>query len=239
MAEGAPDAGQGIALLGGTFNPLHVGHLRLAIEVHEAFAGIVSRVDILPNSRPPHKANAVILPFAIRAALIREACAPYPWLFCNELEGEREDQSYTWDTLGIFAEREPGRRFYFVLGSGDFEMLPSWKNGLRLPERCTPVVVPRGFYPLERFQAMVRSFWPGAEPSEATVPGASGMRTSQGEMLFLPVPWLDVSSSAVRERWSQGRSLDFLVPAGVARLLESRRSDIACHWLGLQREPEA
>ena len=143
MAEGAPDAGQGIALLGGTFNPLHVGHLRLAIEVHEAFAGIVSRVDILPNSRPPHKANAVILPFAIRAALIREACAPYPWLFCNELEGEREDQSYTWDTLGIFAEREPGRRFYFVLGSGDFEMLPSWKNGLRLPERCTPVVVPK------------------------------------------------------------------------------------------------
>ena len=79
MADGAPDAGQGIAVLGGTFNPLHVGHLRLAIEVHEAFAGMVSRVDILPNSRPPHKANAAILPFAIRAALIREACTPYPW----------------------------------------------------------------------------------------------------------------------------------------------------------------
>ncbi|MBR5051588.1 MAG: nicotinate (nicotinamide) nucleotide adenylyltransferase [Desulfovibrio sp.] len=239
MADGAPDAGQGIAVLGGTFNPLHVGHLRLAIEVHEAFAGMVSRVDILPNSRPPHKANAAILPFAIRAALIREACTPYPWLSCNELEGEREDQSYTWDTLGIFAEREPGRRIYFVLGSGDFEMLPSWKNGLRLPERCTPVVVPRGFYPLERFQATVRRFWPGAEPSAAAVPGASGMRTPQGEMLFLPVPWLDVSSSAVRERCAQGRSLDFLVPAGVARLLESRRADLARHWLGGRKAPGA
>ena len=73
MAAGSPAEGQGIAVLGGTFNPLHVGHLRLAIEVHEAFAGIASRVDILPNSRPPHKANAAILPFAIRAALIRES----------------------------------------------------------------------------------------------------------------------------------------------------------------------
>lgn len=239
MAAGSPAEGQGIAVLGGTFNPLHVGHLRLAIEVHEAFAGIASRVDILPNSRPPHKANAAILPFAIRAALIREACAPYPWLCCNELEGERETQSYTWDTLGIFAGREPGRRIYFVLGSGDFEMLPTWKCGLRLPERCTPVVVPRGFYPLGRFQETALGFWSGAEPAESAVPGASCMRTPKGEVLFLPVPWLDVSSSAVRERWAQGRSLDFLVPAGVARLLESRRSDIACHWLGVQREPEA
>ncbi len=230
--EAGARAGQGIAVLGGTFNPLHVGHLRLAIEVREAFAGIASRVDILPSARPPHKAGAAILPFAMRAALVREACAPYPWLRCNELEGERKSRSYTWDTLGIFAEREPGRRIYFVMGSGDFEMLPAWKNGLRLPERCTPVVVPRGFYPPGRFQETARGFWPGAEPCGAPVSGASGMRTPQGgEILFLPVPWLDVSSSAVRERWAQGRSLDFLVPAGVSRLLASRREEIAAHWL--------
>ena len=58
-------------------------------------------------------------------------------------------------------------------------------------------------------------------------------------MLFLSVPWLDVSSSAVRERWAQGRSLDFLVPAGVARLLESRRADLARHWLGGRKAPGA
>ena len=183
--------------------------MRLAIEAHEALGGLVSRVDLLPCAHPPHKESSGILSFAIRTELIREAVAPYPWLFCNEVEGERETFSYTWDTLAIYAEREPGRRVYFLLGSPDYELLPTWHNGLRLPERCTLAVVPRGIWSEEDFRKDTLALWPDAEPARTDVAGASAMRAAGGEILRLPLPWFEVSSSLIRERWIEGRCLDY------------------------------
>ncbi|MDO5537231.1 MAG: nicotinate-nicotinamide nucleotide adenylyltransferase, partial [Desulfovibrionaceae bacterium] len=133
MSSADRTAPSGIAILGGSFNPLHVGHLRLAVEIYEALGAHIARVDLVPSAHPPHKEESRVLPFALRARLAREAAAPYPWLRCSELEGERDLPSYTWDTLGLYAERERGRRIFFVLGIEDYAQLPAWRNGLRMP----------------------------------------------------------------------------------------------------------
>lgn len=222
--------GGGIAILGGSFNPLHVGHLRLAIEVHEALGAELSRVDILPCAHPPHKKAFNLLPFPLRVAQIRAACAPYAWLHCNAMEGERETMSYTWDTLGIYRQREPGKELFFVLGSQDYRLLPSWHRGLELPARCTLVVVPRGVFPPQRFVEETRRLWPEASAGSELPCGGSSMRVGKGRILCLPVPWLDVSASLIRARWQSGRCVDGLVPESVLELLEKNRAQIREHW---------
>ncbi len=220
----------GIAILGGSFNPLHVGHLRLAMEIHEALGGLAERVDLMPAAHPPHKEERHILPFDIRVNLVREAAAPYPWLRCADLEGERPLPSYTWDTLGVYAERWPGRELFFVLGIEDYAQLPSWRNGLRMPERCTLLVVPRGVYREGDFESETLKMWPDARPDAPVTADGLCMRLGASRVLFQPVPWLPISASLIRGRWLCGRSIDFLVPEGVAALLDSRRAEIARFW---------
>lgn len=219
-----------VAILGGSFNPLHVGHLRLAIEVHEAFRGQIDRVELLPTAHPPHKAEKYVLPFDIRVDLIREAAAPYPWLFCNPLEGERTEPSYTWDTLGLLAAREPDRHNVFVIGSQDYVLLPTWHHGLELPERCSLLVTPRGFYKPRDFVRDTLAMWPDAAETAPLTKDGLAMSLGRGQVLFQPLPWLEVSASLIRERWLAGRCVDYLVPRGVVRMLEERREEIRTLW---------
>ena len=219
-----------VAILGGSFNPLHVGHMRLAIEIYEAFRGQMERVELLPAAHPPHKAERYVLPFDIRVALVREAAAPYPWLSCNALEGERTEPSYTWDTLGLIAAREPDKQIVFVIGSQDYVLLPSWHHGLDLPARCSLLVVPRGFYGPEHFVADTLAMWPHASSARPLTKDGLAMTLGTGHVLFQPLPWLEVSASLIRERWLAGQCVDYLVPAGVARLLEERRDEIRVLW---------
>lgn len=219
-----------IALLGGSFNPLHVGHLRLAIEIHEALGREISRVDILPAAHPPHKAESHVLPFDVRVHLIREAVAPYPWLICNTMEGERSEPSYTWDTLRLLSQREGGREIIFVLGSPDYAQLSSWYHGLDLLERCSLLVAPRGFYSREHFVEDTRRMWPDASLSAPMTDTGITMTCGAARILFQPLPWLEVSSSLIRERWLAGRCIDYLVPRGVALALDERRDEIRRLW---------
>ena len=142
MAEAAsPPPGR--AILGGSFNPPHVGHLRLAIEAREALGDLVQGVDMVPCAVPPHKVQRSMLPFNLRADMV-EACAQgLPWLRCNRMEAQRQGPSYTWDTLCAYREAEPDTDLYFILGSPDFALLSTWHKGLDLPRLCHFVVVPR------------------------------------------------------------------------------------------------
>ncbi len=219
-----------IAVLGGSFNPLHVGHLRLAIEIHEAFGPLLERVDLLPTAHPPHKQEQYVLPFSVRVELVGEAVAPYPWLNCNPLEGERKSPSYTWETLRLYQEREPGKEIFFVLGSQDYTSLPDWYHGPDIPRRCTLVVAPRGFYRPEQFIRDTRHMWPDARLGTPLTANGLCMETSCGRIIFQPLPWLEVSASLIRERWLLGRCIDYLVPPGVSRMLESRREEIRHLW---------
>lgn len=222
---------QGRLILGGSFNPPHVGHIRLAVEAGEMLGPLVDRVDLVPCACPPHKDSGGLLPFELRAAMLEAAIAPLPGLCCNRLEGERHGPSYTCDTIACYKETLPGRQLYFLLGSQDYALLPTWRRGLELPRQCQLLVVPRGGDDVAAFMGISRKLWPGCRECSSPVPAARAVRLPEGGIChFLPLPWLDVSASRIRQSWLAGRDIRYLTPDVVLEMLTARRREIQTWW---------
>ena len=221
----------GRAILGGSFNPPHVGHMRLAIEAREALGKLVQSVDMVPCAVPPHKAQQGMLPFDLRAGMV-EACAEsLPWMRCNRSESLRQGPSYTWDTLCAYREAEPDTDFYFILGSPDFALLSTWYRGLELPRLCHFVVVPRKGHTVRDFIAAATELWPQAQQRPPVLPSCECMALPGGGLAhFLSVPWLAVSASRVRQLWLADRNVDFLVPDAALQILRSNSQTVRQHW---------
>lgn len=213
-----------IGIFGGTFNPVHLGHLRLVVEVLESIRP--ARLDLLPSARPPHKGGRRLLPFELRAELLRTATEGMESVFVNTLENERDTPSYTVDTLRIYREREPDARLFFILGAEDFSLISSWQQWEMLPHLADIVVVPRSGAAREVFNDTVRDSWPKAvsvEPPFAAADAAYALPgvANAGMFVHLPLPRLDIRAELIRERLLAGRSARFLVPDAVHELLEA------------------
>jgi nicotinate-nucleotide adenylyltransferase len=186
-----PVAGS-LGVLGGTFDPIHVGHLAIAEEAREALG--LERVLFIPNRAPVHKPAQPVSPAEDRAAMVALAIADNPAFVLSRLEIERAGPSYSVDTLEALAAevRAAGRvpDLTFILAS--------WHRPERLLELCRMAVVPR----------------PGARPVDVPamarlVPGAD-RRT-----VVLDGPSMGVSGTAIRARVAAGRSVRYLVPDAV------------------------
>ena len=213
-----------VGLLGGCFNPIHAGHLRLAIEAGEALG--LDRVELVPAARPPHKPGEGMLSFGLRAAMCEAAVEGVAALDVNRIEASLPGPSYTLETLRALRESRPGDGFTFLLGAGDLRALPGWHRGLDIPSLADLGVAGRGTDGLERVRAMVECTWPGARPEGDAAWGLPG----GGRVSWCGVRRLDVSSSDVRERWLAGRSVRALVPECVERMLADEAGNVRSVW---------
>ena len=127
-----------LGILGGTFNPIHTGHIRLALYVQETLN--LNRVLVIPDRLPPHKKAPDLLPGRDRLELCRKACNPYPQLEVSDMELKREGNSYTVDTLSALKSQFPNASLTLIVGSDMFLTIDSWKNSreiFRLAQICT------------------------------------------------------------------------------------------------------
>ena len=213
-----------IGILGGSFNPVHTGHVRMAVEVLEGLA--LDRVDLVPAAQPPHKPGRGLLPFALRLRLTELAVEGLPGLAASGLEAERPGPSYTWATLEEYARREPGAGLSFILGSSTLFDLPNWKRGAELFDLASFVAVNRWDLDLEAVDRLVLGRWAGAVRQS---PGL--WRFPSGKTLTcLNIPRLDIKAAEIRERWRARRSLALLVPARVCEVLEAGGPEIEAAW---------
>ena len=207
-----------IGVLGGTFNPIHVGHLRAAEEVAEALA--LERVLLVPSANPPHKAGAAPLaPGALRLAWVDAACAGNPRLSACDIEVARGGASYTVDTLRALAERHASARPVFIIGSDAFAELDTWRE-------------PKQLFALADFAVMARPGTPGrlADWIPETLRGdfelapggaVARHRATGGSLRAVAISALAVSSSDIRDRIRRGGSIRYLVPEAVRSDIES------------------
>lgn len=229
-----PDFSGRTAILGGTFNPVHSGHLRLALEVAEGLR--LARVELTPCAVPPHKAAEGLLPFELREAFLRAALenppsTDGPHIAISTLEAELPPPSYTANLLTAWAELR-GEPPLFVLGDEDFACLHSWRDGLSLPDMADFAVVPRSGTGSRLFVETVSRRWPDLHPEPFTpVPNAQFVRFASGRAcVYLPLPRLDISASQVRKHWCLGQNPRYLVPDAVLRLMHAHKMELCRAW---------
>lgn len=134
-------SGQRICLFGGTFDPIHCAHLRLAEEASKRFC--LDRVLFIPAASPPHKPSATLAPYEDRFRMIQIACAPYPTFEASRLEKGKQ-LSYTIDTVRRFrATLHSGDQLFFLIGADAFDELESWKDWTQLVGLISFIVVTR------------------------------------------------------------------------------------------------
>lgn len=220
-------AGKRVGIFGGTFNPVHIGHLRAGIEVAEALG--LDAVELVPAARPPHKHGNGLLDFSLRLALCRLAVAGLAGFSVNTLEADRPGPSYTVDTLTELRRTRPEDQLVFIMGMGDLLCLGQWKDGYDLGRLAGLAVHARAGLGLSTFTDCLRVHGPvmGAQPTgDPAVWTLGGGRT----ITFVPVARLDISASDIRERWRRGARLDHLVPEAVLRELQTHTDALATAW---------
>ncbi len=182
-----------LGIFGGTFDPIHLGHLRAAESAREA-AGL-DQVAFVPAARSPYKGEPVSPAFD-RYAMVALATAGHEAFVPADLELAREAPSYTVDTVRALRRGRPDDVLFLIVGSDSVAELPAWRESARIFEECTVVAVAR--------------------------PGEAAPARPAAEVMWVDGPGLPVSATDVRRRVRDGRSIRFLVPDSVADYIAKR-----------------
>ena len=193
-------SGRDIGILGGTFDPPHIGHLIVASEALWRLS--LDEVRLVPARRPPHKPGEAQGTARQRLTWTRALAADQPGVTVADDELHRDGPSYTVDTVTAMARAEPTARLWFLMGSDQLETLPQWHEPDRILATVRLGVVPRG----DHTAAHVRALAERIAPDRVDVVDA---------------PRIDISSSLVRQRIAAGWPIRHLVPPGVLRCLVS------------------
>ena len=203
-----------IGLLGGTFDPVHLWHLRTALEVAEGLT--LECVYLVPASVPPHKERGAVASFADRIAMVRMAIQGTQLLGALDVEGRREGFSYTVQTLQELRDLYPDDlELFFILGMDSFLEVTTWKRYEDLFSLCNFVVLRRPGSERKNPEDLTpQRYWAAFHPDKD---GNRWIHTPSGlSVYFLNNPLIDISSSEIRERIQTGRSVRYMMQEKVA-----------------------
>lgn len=184
-----------VGVLGGTFNPIHLGHLIVAADAHRALS--LDRVLFVPSAEPPHKPGGVSVPAASRLKMVRAAVRGDPRFAVDDLELHRRGPSYTVDTLRVLRERWPDADICLLIGADLASDLDTWRHPEEIAREARIIVLTRNG------QGMPKSTPVPAEP--------------------LQVTRVDISATEIRRRAERGETLRYLVPEPVRAIIERGR----------------
>jgi len=201
-------ADDGIILVGGSFNPIHLGHLIVARAVAEQLA--LARVVFIPSGNPPHKPGNHLADAADRLAMARLAVADESGLEVSDVEIGRSGPSYTILTVEAYRQNlAPGQSLFWLIGSDTLTELHTWHRARELVDMCRIVTAVR----------------PGFESPDLSVlePTLSPEQVRQLQVDILPTPRIDISATDIRHRIAKGRSIRYLVPDTIREYIENHR----------------
>ena len=215
-----------IGLFGGTFNPVHIGHLRAALEVKEGFD--LDQVILIPAALPPHKMPGEVADAADRLHMLNQALEDSPGLTISDVELKRSGPSYTIDTVQHFKHTLPDQsRIYLIMGMDAFLEIDTWKSYDELLLQIPFIIINRP----KSGSAASDSGWKFMENFLASKISAdyvfsesqSCYRAQNKQPIYVfEVTSLDISSTRVRNLINTGRSTEYLVPQKVAEFINSK-----------------
>lgn len=184
-----------VGILGGTFDPIHYGHLIIAEAALDQLR--LDRVEFLPANDPPHKPEGSVSTPRHRVAMVEAAIRSVDYFALNCIEMEREGPSYTADTLTQLAQSRPDDQFWFIIGGDSLRDLPSWRSPARILDVATLAIIerPGAVYDLDGLDRLI----PGLRQRVAPV----------------DAPLIDLSATLLRKRFAAGGSIRFQTPDSV------------------------
>ena len=192
-----------IGILGGTFDPIHLGHLQMAGESYRQ-AGL-DQVLFMPSKIPPHKQNRNITEEYKRAAMIQLAIRNTPQFIYSGMELEREGFTYTADTLRILQEQNPAHVYYFILGGDSLFQLEQWYHPEEIMGRVEILAISRYGMGQEKIRQQIDYL----------------TQKYQARIQIVEMPRMDISSSEIRARVRQGKSLEGWVSPAVEKYIQN------------------
>ncbi len=192
-----------IGILGGTFDPIHMGHLITAEIVRVSAA--LDEIIFIPAARPPHKENKGEAPAEDRLRMVQCAVEGNPAFSVSDIELRREGPSYTVDTIAALSEQLGDAELFFITGADAMNDLYRWHDPVRLLHSCTFIVAARQGVELDESR-LAEQFSP----------------EQRSRIRIVPTPHLEISSTVIRARVRAGRSIRYLVPRAVELYIEER-----------------
>jgi nicotinate-nucleotide adenylyltransferase len=196
-----------IGVFGGTFDPVHWGHLILAEQCREQAR--LDEIWFLPAAHHPFKPDEHVAPFEQRAAMLRLAIHDQDRFAVNEIERDLPAPTFTVHTLEALAKRHPGNEWFFLVGGDALDELPTWRDPARIAAQATLVAMARPGHPI---------------PSVADLRRRLSLDIAAPlQLLVVDVPLIDLSSRDIRRRVAAGRSIRFMLPQFVEQFVANQR----------------
>ena len=190
-----------IGIMGGTFDPIHIGHLLLGQFAYEEFG--LGEIWFLPNGNPPHKRRKDECALQLRVEMIRLAIRDVPYFKLCLHEADESVHSYTYKTMGELNALYPGNDFYFILGADSLFSIETWKCFQEIFPTCTILAAMRDDKDITDMQGQIQY-----------LEQAYGAR-----VCILQAPLLEISSTTLRQRASRRQSIRYMVPDAVAEYI--------------------
>lgn len=185
-----------VGIFGGSFDPVHLGHLILAEQCLEQ--GKLDRIDFVPAPRPPHKSQGTHASFEQRVEMLSAAVLGQNQFRVNTCEQNRPGLSYTVDTLRHLHASEPGNDWFLILGMDSVHDLETWRDPQGIAKLCTLMIVKRPGIKRDDPPKYFRSF-------------------------YVDSPLIEISSTEIRQRVADQRSIRYLVPDSVRTFIQNER----------------
>ena len=191
-----------IGVMGGTFDPIHNGHLLMGECARDQLG--LDQILYMPLKRPPHKEEDNVSGESHRAAMVKLAIASNPAFSFSDMELKRSGTTYTADTLQQLKQERKDAAFYFIMGTDSYLSLENWKNPEKIFSLCTVAVVSRNGVTIEEMEKK----------------GNFYKEKYQGSTAFVQMPTIEISSSGIRSHREKGNSIRYLVPEVVLQYIE-------------------
>ncbi|MGH4118833.1 nicotinate-nucleotide adenylyltransferase [Clostridium sp.] len=189
------------AIFGGTFDPIHIGHIHIA---YGALYNLqLDKIIFMPAANPPHKTNKVIIDSKIRYELVKKAIEMENHFEISDYEINKKENNYTFETLELFNSMDSSIEWYFLVGADSLMDLEKWKNVAEIFENCKLIVYNRT----------------GFTKDELLVQKNYIEQKFNSKIFFLDLPIIDISSTDIRNNIKIGRNVNYLLPKGVDEII--------------------
>lgn len=186
-----------VGIMGGTFNPIHLGHLMLAENAYDFFK--LDEVWFIPSADPPHKEKQKVLDYRHRSQMTELAVKDIPYFIKSDFEARRHERSYTAETLRLLHKAYPDIEFYFIMGADSLFHIETWYAPEKVMAQAILLVAVRDHHPVEEMQRQI----------------AHLTEKYNARIRLMNMPEIDVSSKDIRRRAANQESIRFFVTEAV------------------------